>query len=137
MVSTTKRSSKQHKASYFLTSWRYSQAKIFDHFCSLRRACLSLLQHHSFDHLHLRLRDCLLGSLGVCSSASLYSRAAVDASCLDPSASRRKFSRCWKKRWKEMKHTHTTICLWGGFFNALLANLIYISGRLISLVKRG
>jgi predicted membrane protein len=31
------------------------------------------------------------------------------------------------------RQTNTTICLWGGFFNALLANLIYISGRLIFL----
>lgn len=99
-----------------LTSWR-SRSEIFNTFCCGAQSLLSLL--------FINNNSCVCKSLplgplahALCNSlprvADTHSPWS-SASCLHTSK----------------RVDNTTICLWEGFFNALLANLIYISGRLI------
>jgi hypothetical protein len=118
----------QQAASNFLSSWRSSKRKSFNNFC-LRRAFVL------FSTTSLFTPSCAASSVfrstALCSSAPLSLESQL-THLPWPST----FFTHREKRVESCQHktqTYTTICLWGGFFNALLANLIYISGRLIFL----
>jgi hypothetical protein len=105
-------------------------------FVRLRRVLLSLLQHITLSTiLSATARSSLEvhGTLLICPSLP---RVAVDASVLTLDISTHTSEKELDTHILSTRQKHTTICLWGGFFNALLANLIYISGRLIFLATR-